>query len=234
MRKTAAKKRQRYSNDAIQECLRVMESATGEDLFEILPKVGVIRDARFREPLLSLLSHRDPKHREFAAYAMGAMADREFLDPLKQAFHEAHEARGSRAEGLQTAIVEAIGAIGDDAAVEFFLPFLRRPPTGKQAAQLRRQVVESMGNIAQQGGKACVSALMELTAHEDPEMRAQAVSELSIAFWHRPNDVTDDILHRICDMTRDPSRAVAESALAALQSLADVGCSRAERLFCKD
>ena len=234
MRKPIPRKKDRYPEDMIQNCLRTMESASEEDLFEIIPRIGVIRDARFRQPVLSLLSHRNPKRREFAAYAMGAMADREFLEPLKKAFGEMRGAAGSHAEELQTAIIEAIGAIGDDAAVEFFMPFLRQMPAGKAALRMRRLVVESLGIIAQRGGEVSTSALLELTSNEDPQLRAQAISELSVAYWHRPNDIPETMLNRLCEMTHDRDAAVAESALAALQSLADVGCQRAERLFCKD
>jgi len=91
--------------------------------------------------------------------------------------------------------------------------------------------VESLGFVAQQGGERSLVALLELTAHGDQELQAQAISELSVAYWHRPNDVADSTLERIFELTQSPNAIVAESALAALQSLADVGCRRAESLF---
>ncbi|NWG12022.1 MAG: hypothetical protein HXY20_00630 [Acidobacteria bacterium] len=215
----------------IQDCLRTMESASGEELFAIIPRIGVLRDPRFKSVLLALLSHRDLKKREFAAYSMGAMKDPDFLEPLKEAFHGARSLPGLRSEDLLIALIEAIGAVGDDAAVDFYLELMREPLRGKQAVQMRRWIVESLGSIAQQGGRRSEAALLELTAHEDPELRARAVSELSVAYWHRPNELPEEILVRICELTRDTSRTVTESALAALQSLADVGCRLAEQLF---
>jgi len=65
----------------IKDCLEIIESGDIEDLFEIIPRIGVLRDSRFQEPLLALLRHEDVKRREFAAYSMGAMGDQVFLEP---------------------------------------------------------------------------------------------------------------------------------------------------------
>ena len=72
----------RFSDEMIQGCLKVLEKGEVEDLFEILPRIGVLRDPRFDESLLALLRHEDTRRREFAAYAMGALGRREFLDAL--------------------------------------------------------------------------------------------------------------------------------------------------------
>ncbi len=208
----------------------MMRSGGIEDCFEIIPRIGVLRDARFHEPLLSLLHHRDVKRREFAAYSLGAIGHKQFLEPLKKAFSESRGVRGFGAEELQIAIIEAIGAIGDDAAAEFFLPMLQEPGERKNR-KTGRWIIESLGAIAQQGGSRSLDALLELTRHDDPELRAQSISELSVAYWHRPNDIAESTLERMYELTKDGNPIVADSALSALQSLADVGCRRAEMLF---
>ena len=218
----------------IQECLLVMQTGDIEDQFEIIPRIGVLRDHRFYKPLLEMLNHKDPKRREFAAYSMGAMRDPEFLEPLKRAFKSAQILKGNAGESLQVAIIEAIGVIGDDAAVEFFLPMLKDAGRDRRSGKLPQWIVESLGRIAQQGGERSLEALLELTWHADPEIRAQALSELSVAYWHRPNEIADSMLDRICELTHDGNRSIAESALEALQNLADVGCRRAERLFANE
>ena len=95
-------------------------------------------------------------------------------------------------------------------------------------------IIESLGSIAQQGGVRSLDALVQLTYHADPELQALSVSEISVAFWHRPNEIEESILARICELMSDHNSVVAESALAALQSLADVGCRSAEMLFPQD
>ncbi len=225
----------------IQDCLEVIESGDVEELFEIIPRIGVLCDSRFKKPLIKLLSSGDTKKREFAAYSMGAMADRSFLVHLRKAFLEASTKRGFGSNELQIAIIEAIGAIGDDAAVDFFLPTLKtccarkaadaRKGAGKIAARMGKWIIESLGTIAQQGGQQSLQALVELTAHPDPEIKAQALSEISVAYWHRPNEVDDSTLNKIYQLTTHPESIVSESALSALQNLADVGCGRAETFF---
>jgi HEAT repeat protein len=215
----------------IQECLLIMESGDIDDLFEIIPRIGVLRDRRFHSPLLTLLEHKDPKRREFAAYSMGAMGDPEFLAPLKGAFLDAQQLKGFGAEELQIAIIEAIGVIGDDASVEFFLPMVKGEANKRKSRKIGKWVLESLGTIAQQGGERSLEALLELTYHDDPEIQSQALSELSVAYWHRPNEIAESTLERIYELTTHKSPIVTESAVAALQSLADVGCRRAENLF---
>jgi HEAT repeat protein len=215
----------------ILDCLQVIESGNTEELFEILPRIGVLRDPRFHEPLLRLLFQQDIKRREFAAYAMGATGDREFLEPLKVAFSESRKMKGLRAEEFQIAIIEAIGAIGDDAAVDFFLPILNSGLEDKSTGKLQKWIVESLGAIAQQGGSRSTGALIELMRHGNADLQSQAISELSIAYWHRPNEISRSTLELLCELARDHRLIVAESALEALQSLADVGCRCAEELF---
>jgi HEAT repeat protein len=239
--KPASRKKKGFSEEMIRTCLGIIESGDVEELFEIIPRIGVLRDTCFQKPLVKLLKSGDVKKREFAAYSMGAMADRAFLEPLKKAFQEAIQNKRFGSKELQIAIVEAIGAIGDDAAVDFFLPILKtccdkkastsRKGAGKRAAMMGKQIIESLGAIAQQGGVQSLNALIELTVHSDAEIIAQALSEISIAFWHRPNEVEDSILEKIYELTSHPDTIVAESALSALQNLADVGCSRAESYF---
>ena len=240
--KSGSRKRKRFSEDMIRECLSIMESGDIEDLFEIIPRIGVLRDPRFNEPLLKLLGKDNIKRREFAAYCMGAMGDRAFLEPLKRAFSQARQLKGFGARELQIAIIEAIGAIGDDAAVDFFLPALktccatkaaveRKKRASKSAARMGKWIIESLGSIAQQGGNRSLDALFELASHDDPEIQAQAISELSVAYWHRPNSIEDSVLEKIYELTTHPNDLVADSALAALQNLADVGCRRAEVYF---
>jgi hypothetical protein len=220
----------RYSEELILDCLLIMDSGDIEDLFEIIPRIGVLRDQRFYEPLIRMLSQKDTKRNEFAAFAMGAMGNHEFLGPLKKAFLEAQKMKGFGAQDLLIAIIEAIGSIGDDAAVDFFLPMVKNSDSKLQGRMLK-WIVESLGAIAQQGGARSLQALLEITGHHNAELRAQALSELAVAYWHRPNEIGDSTLGRIYELTTDKNTLVAESAVAALQSLADVGCLRAEKLF---
>lgn len=224
-------KNPRFSEEMIQDCLQIMESGDIEDLFEIIPRLAVLRDERFHKPLEDLLCQKDVKRREFAAYSMGAMGDHKFVKSLEVAFLESHKLRGFGSEEFQIAVIEAIGAIGDDAAADFFSPILESMEGGAKARRIKSWIIESLGAIAQQGGNRSLVVLLEASHHKDPEIRAQSIAELSVSYWHRPNEITHAALNRIYQLIDDKSRVVSESALAALQSLADVGCQDAERYF---
>ncbi len=221
-----------FSEDLIQECLRILESGDIDEKFEIIPRLGVLRDLRFRDPLIRLLKDEDFRNRQFAAYAMGAIGSLEFLEPLRAAFLESDQIRSAEEEEVFIAVTEAIGAVGDDAAADFFLPVLQLGPKGKRInRKIWKPIVESIGAIAQQGGTRSTEVLLELTDHTDNSLRAHALAELCVAYWHRPNEIPEQTIQRIYALTSDEHAGVVESALAALQSLADVGCQRAEKLF---
>jgi len=242
--KSRSHKKDGFSEDMIQECLRVLESGEIEELFEIIPHIGVLRDRRFHAPLLALLNHTDVKRREFAAYAMGAMADRDFLEPLKTAFLHTRRINDFGARELQIAVIEAIGAIGDDSEVDFLLSALKSFREAKAAREnagkgkindgMIKSIIEALCYVAQQGGANARAALTELITHSDPEIQAPALLELSVVYWHHPNDISDNLLQNIYDLTVSENALVAESALSALQNLADAGCRRAEDFFCVD
>ena len=237
---TSCGNKNQFSEEAVLACLKVLESEETDDLFEILPRIGVVRDHRFHQPLLELLEHKDVRRREFAACAMGAIADEVFLEPLKEAFIKAQRLRDFGSRGLQTAIIESIGAIGEDKAVDFFLPELLKKHSvaagggrRKNDEGMRRWIIGAIGAIAQQGQPRSLAVLADLAINEDPNIQVLALTELSGVYWQRPNDISDELLQNIYGLTASGNSAVAEAALAALQNLADVGCARAEALFRK-
>ena len=96
---------------------------------------------------------------------------------------------------------------------------------------MSKWIIESLGAIAQQGGFRSLDALLELAAHHDPEIQAQALSELSVPIGTGQTMSKIPPWQKIYELTKHPEPLVAESALAALQNLADVGCRRAEEFF---
>jgi len=228
---SAPRTRRAGFEEAIQECLKTLESADTDILFEIIPRIGVLRDARFVSPLLQMLRHKDVRRRQFAAYAIGAMRERQLLEPLKEAFTRARRLKGRESEELLVAVIESIGALGDDAAAEFFRPILLGKAESAPSRKLSRWIVESLGAIAQQGGNRALELLLSICEDGPSEIRAQAISEIAVAYWHRPNTIPEAVLETIFRLTRDRNSSVAQSALSALESLADVGCRKAENLF---
>jgi hypothetical protein len=95
---------------------------------------------------------------------------------------------------------------------------------------MTKWIIESLGAIAQQGGagrwRRCLSS-RPMTIRKYRLKRSRA----SVAFWHRPNEIEYSTLEKIYSLTSHREPIVAESALAALQNLADVGCQAAEAFF---
>ena len=90
-------------------------------------------------------------------------------------------------------------------------------------------VLSAIGNIAQQGSMLGVKELTRLMRNEDTELRAHAVNELAVAFWHRPNDLPDTVLQQMLSLTRDKAQTVRNAATWSLFDLADLGCSSARQ-----
>ena len=60
-------------------------------------------------------------------------------------------------------------------------------------------------------------------------LRAQAVRELAVAYWHRPNEVPETVFHAMTVLAGDDSDEVRGAALSALSDLAQLGCEAAEQ-----
>jgi hypothetical protein len=64
-------------------------------------------------------------------------------------------------------------------------------------------------------------------------VRIQAVTELSVAFWHRPNEMPENLLGRVFAMAADKNAEVQMAAKAALSNLAQLGSEKAGELLLK-
>ena len=71
--------------------------------------------------------------------------------------------------------------------------------------------------------------LTRLMREKDIELRAQAVMELAVAYWHRPSELPETVLHEMISLTEDDSEEVRQAALSSLSDLAQLGCQAAER-----
>jgi hypothetical protein len=92
-------------------------------------------------------------------------------------------------------------------------------------------VIAALGQLAQQGVSAAEDELVHLMEDGDEATRIQAVTELSVAFWHRPNEIPERLLGKIGVLATEDTREVRMAARASLYNLAQLGSRKAERLI---
>ncbi|MBI2822339.1 MAG: HEAT repeat domain-containing protein [Acidobacteria bacterium] len=220
----------RQSEDRVGLCIQVIKAGSTEEKYNILPEISVVRSKKLLNPLLQLLKTGSRGDKEFAALALGALEQPESLEPLYQALMDGENHRGTGTQSLQTAIVVAIGEIGDDAAVPYLrraLAFTFKGDTFFKERQ--RLILSAAGCIAQQGGRQALELLKQHLFSGEHEMRAHCLNELSVAYWHRPNEIPDDIIEALLQCTGDLDDDVRLAAIASVANLAELGCTRARR-----
>jgi HEAT repeat protein len=211
----------------IQTCLSILIEGQAKKLYEVLPHISVVRSPLFLEPLLKLLQSGNRNQNEFAAVALGSLGDARAIEPLYEVLVKPSTFRGKGSQSLQASIIHALGDIGDERAIEPLQAIYK----GEGAAALRRKgwILSALGNLAQQGHVVAVKELTRVMKEKDTTLRAQAVRELAVAYWHRPNEVPETVFHAMTVLAGDDSDEVRGAALSALSDLGQLGCQAAKQ-----
>ena len=211
----------------IQTCLNILVEGKTKKLYEVLPHISIVRSPLFLEPLLQLLQSGNRNQNEFAAVALGSLGDPQAIEPLYKAFVKPSTFRGKGSRSLQASIIHALGEIGDGKAIE---P-LRAIYNGEDSSASHRKgwVLSALGDLAQQGDVDAVRELTRIMKEKTPALRAKAVLEVAVAYWHRPNEVPETVFHTMTVLAGDDSDEVRGAALSALSDLAHLGCQAAEQ-----
>lgn len=213
-------------------CLRIISEGDAEGILDILPHIRVLRSPQFFQPLVELLHAGKIEQRSAAAAALGSLGDPECIDPLRRTFFSISPTRKREVRPLQAAIIGALGEIPSPEAVQVLKEIQQLdPPEENPGNQRRRLLVSALGQLAQQEVSLAEAQLVAFLSESEPTLRGLAVSELALAYWHRPNRISGTLLQQIFDLTADPSDEVAIAAHAGLNSLAQLGCRKAEVLI---
>ena len=212
--------------------VELLKSKDINSCFDLIPTIGVCKDRRFFPYFKDFLFSGDRRKEKLAICAFAAMADREALPFLFKKFEDPSVFKGKGSHEIQTALLEAIGDIGDDDATEGLMKIFNIQIKNDNFRRKRKVfVVETLGDIARQGGQKALSKLVELLDDEDFLVRATAITSISSAFWHRPNEFPPQIFERLLSLFKDSNLYVQYSLLSALENLADLGCKQAMELF---
>jgi HEAT repeat protein len=213
-------------------CIEILRSGSEAERYKILPHVSVTRCKRFLEPLLKLLGSDTPEDKEFAALALGALGDPAAIDPLFAVLQDSRIFNKGGNRSLEAAVILTLGEIGHEKAVALLLHVYDLRYFGEPSAHNRKvNVLSALGLLAQQGSESAVGELLNLAAEEVSDRQAQAVTELSVAYWHRAHQVPDTVLRVMYKMTQAGADEVRKAAVTALSTLANLGCRRAESYF---
>ncbi len=192
-------------DELIETCHQLLLKGDAESLFSILPHISLLRCRSFLKPLSGLLGSRVRSKQIFAAMALGAVACPEGLIPLADRFDEPSTRTGRGSRSLQTAIIVAIGEIGNAQGVPALQKIFAHQEAGDGFTRKRRRVVVSaMGKLLQQDVKAAQNALQKMLQDEEPGVRAQASLELGTGYWHTPDKVPEEVLEALIHSSRTP------------------------------
>ena len=213
-------------------CLQIISEGEVDLIYEILPHIRVVRSREFYAPLVKLLNGGNYDQRAAAAAALGSLGLPECIEPLQEAFKSIDLSKKRGAHVLQASIVRALGEIPAPVSVKI-LDEIARIETVEDTFALRRPalIVGALGQLAQQEVTQAEASLIRFLSDHDPVIRSLAVTEVALAYWHRPNLISGTLLQQILDLTGDKSEDVANAAVAALTSLAQLGCHKAEVLI---
>jgi HEAT repeat protein len=218
----------------IRKCVQVLESGQIKSLYSILPHISIVRSPLFLDPLTKLLNDGSRAQRLFAAMALGSIGDPASIGPLARVFDDPSTFQGAGTRSLQKAAILSLGEIGHKQSID---PLRRiyaiTRGSDRFTSRRKRFVITALGTLFQHGVKEAESELMELLSEKAARLRAQAVTELGVVYWHSPPMATNSLLQRFCDLTRDGSAQVRHAAYSALSNLAQIGSKRAEECLAK-
>lgn len=216
----------------ITTCLDIIRRGDSKELYEIVPHVRLLRAPEFLDPLLELLSSGSVEQKTAVAMVLGSLGDWSAIRPLTEVCLAAATSKERGADSLQAAAISALGEFGCAEATEALVEIMGiQVPKDYFKAHRPGLVVSSLSQIAQQGVERAETELRRLIDEAPTEVRCQALAELCVAFWHRPNEMPEEFLAVIENIARDESKALRTTALASLSSLAQLGCVRAQELI---
>ncbi|MBN2432781.1 MAG: hypothetical protein JXQ27_15000 [Acidobacteria bacterium] len=223
---------QASDRDLFNCCREFLQNKDLAGCYDILPYVSVTKQKCLLPLFQEYLYHEDRDMQLLAVCALGAVGAGEAVPWLLEILNREESRHGPGCQKLQTNLLHALAEIGDDLAS---IPLKRLFDQVRPGDTFRRKrrliIIDALEGIARQGGKVALQQLLTCLDHEDFLVRANAVSSIAGAFWHRPNEMPEHIFNRLLELLNDRDLYVQYSLISALENLADLGCERAMDLF---
>jgi HEAT repeat protein len=217
------------TEELTQTCIQILESGQIRALYDILPYISLIHSDQFLPPLTNLLEDGTRSQKLFAALALGSVGNEESALALSDLFRDPETFSGAGTRSLQTAAIVALGEIGKRNCLPQLQEIYNLKMKGDRFSfRRKRLVISALGTLVQYGCKDAEKALLGALKEKRPKLRAQAATEIGVAYWHAPREISDDTLEHLFEMTQDRSPSVRKAAIASIQNLAQLGTERAQ------
>jgi len=217
------------NKDRLKEiCLRIIEIRDYDQILGVLPHIRILRSDEFFDPLLKLLNEGRADQKAAAALALGCLGDDRCIPHLSQAYYQAGESEKYRNQNLRAAVIEALGELASKQAVEALLEVAAESPLKNESFGELEFIISSLGQLAQQGIEGAEDQLVILmNSEENPVITSLALTEVMVSYWHRPNEVPDELFDQISESASNGQKEVVRAAVTSLSSLIQLGCNRA-------
>ncbi len=212
-------------------CLKIIETGSPEEISDIIPHIRVLRDESFFDPLVRHLRDSDVELKMMAALALGSLGDEKCVEPLREAYFTRKQEGYGETDPLESALISALGEVPCPRSAGIVTEILAGDVSADQVTQRSQLAVEALGQLAQQGILEAETELRRLLSEGIESLRGQIVAELSLAYWHRPGEIPDELLDQFFRLTGDKVAEVRTAARAALTSLSQLGSAKAENFL---
>jgi HEAT repeat protein len=205
-------------------CLKIINRGDYDQIIEILPHIRILRSGDFFNPLQKLLVNGRPDQKTAATLALGCLGDNQCIPFLKSTYEEAKKSDQFGNQNLRAAVIESLGEIVSQESVGA-LKELADQSDSKNDPEEFESVISALGQLSQQGIDGAEEFLIELmNSGLDSRLTAHALTEILVAYWHRPSEITDQLCANIVEIASEGSKEVVKAATNSLFSLVQLGC----------
>jgi len=217
------------NKDRLKEtCLKIIKRGDYDEIVGILPHIRILRCGEFFDPLTQLLTDGRSDQKTAAALALGSLGDNRCVAILREAYNQAHESEQDRNRNLKTAVIEALGELATKDAVDTLVDLITKLPRQNKDLDELESVIPALGQLAQQGIEKAEKQLINLmNSGEDSIIISLSLTEVLVSYWHRPNDIPDQLFEQVAAIATNAPKEIKRAAVSSLSSLIQLGSEKA-------